>query len=82
MAAMDRADAISELPTIYAVAIRLRDDGAGNRTIAVALAIEDDEVPALLGIAEAKLSALISESRAAHVTSDLADASVDERESN
>jgi hypothetical protein len=59
MAAMERTHAISELPTLHAVAVRLRDGGADERTIATALAIDDDEVPALLTIAEAKLTALM-----------------------
>jgi hypothetical protein len=55
---MDRTDAISELPTSYAVAIRLRDEGADDGTIAAALAIDPGDVPSVLELAEAKLAVL------------------------
>ena len=44
---------------MHAVAIRLRDEGADDHVIAVALAIDDDQVATLLEIAEAKLANLI-----------------------
>lgn len=56
---MDRTDAISELPTPYAVAIRLREGGSDDPTIAAALGIGEDEVASLLELAEAKLAALV-----------------------
>jgi len=58
---MERASAIRQLPALHAVAMRLRDDGASEHVIAVALEIEDDEVPLLLDIAEAKLTRLLAE---------------------
>lgn len=48
---------MAELPLSHAVALRLRDAAADDETIARALAIEREGVPALLRIAEAKLSA-------------------------
>jgi hypothetical protein len=57
---VDRATAIEELPPLHAVAVRLRDEGADNHVIAVALAIDDDQVPTLLEIADAKLTNLIA----------------------
>ncbi len=57
---MDRPRAIEQLPALHAVAVRLRDEGAGDHVIAVALAIDDDQVPTLLEIADAKLARLIS----------------------
>ena len=57
---MDRSVALQQLPAFHAVAIRLRDDGLGDHVIAVALGIDDDQVPVLLQIAESKLSNLIS----------------------
>jgi hypothetical protein len=56
---VDRASAIEQLPAMHAVAIRLRDEGADDHVIAVALAIDDDQVATLLEIAEAKLANLI-----------------------
>lgn len=58
---MDRTTAVWELPVPYAVAVRLRDSGSDDRTIATALAIEIDEVSGFLEIADAKLQALIAE---------------------
>jgi hypothetical protein len=55
---VDRALAIGELPVLHAVAIRLRDDGAGRRVIAAALGISEEDVPTMLEIADAKLRRL------------------------
>ena len=41
------------------MAIRLRDDGLDDHIIAVALEIDDDQVPNVLEIAENKLDRLI-----------------------
>jgi hypothetical protein len=60
---MDRERAITGLPTLYAVAVRLRDEGVDTHTIAVALAVDDDAVAPLLSIAEAKLARLEAEGR-------------------
>jgi hypothetical protein len=51
---------VTELPTAYAVAVRLREGGADRRAIAVALGIDEDEVGSLLEIAEAKLASLVA----------------------
>jgi hypothetical protein len=56
---MDRDDAIASLPSMYAVAQRLRDNGADQHTIAVAVGIDDNEVPALLELASAKLARIL-----------------------
>lgn len=57
---MDRRRAVANLPIVHAVAVRLRDDGADTHTIAVAVGVEDDQVPVLLKIADAKLSRLLT----------------------
>jgi hypothetical protein len=56
---VERTSAIALLPAMHAVAVRLRDGGADDHLIAVALAIDDDQVPSLLEIADAKVSHLI-----------------------
>jgi len=48
------------LPDLHAVAIRLRDEGLGDHVIAVALEIEEAEVPILLHIADSKLTNLMA----------------------
>jgi hypothetical protein len=45
---------------MHGVAIRLRDEGLHDHVIAVALEIDDDQVPTLLGIADAKLNNLMA----------------------
>ena len=57
---MDRPSAVRQLPVPHAVAIRLRDDGLDTHVIAVALAVDDDQVPTLLEIAERKLINLMA----------------------
>ncbi|MGO9559704.1 MAG: hypothetical protein ACLPQS_02725 [Acidimicrobiales bacterium] len=42
------------------MAVRLRDDGLADHVIAVALDIEDDQVPTLLQIADSKLNSLMA----------------------
>lgn len=42
------------------MAIRLRDDGYGDHVIAVALAVDDDQVPMLLQLADSKLTTLMA----------------------
>jgi hypothetical protein len=42
------------------VAIRLRDEGLGDHVIALALEIDDDEVPMVLRIAYSKLKNLMA----------------------
>jgi hypothetical protein len=41
------------------VALRLNDSGADHRMIAMALGVEDDQVPLLLELAETKLAAVL-----------------------
>lgn len=55
---VERAARVDELPMLHAVAIRLRDEGLDDHVIAVALAVDDDQVTTLLAIAEAKLAGL------------------------
>ena len=52
---MNRSRALGELPTLHAVALRLRDNGFDDHVIALVLDIEDAQVPTLVRIAEAKL---------------------------
>ena len=56
---MDRSQALRDLPTMHAVALRLRDNGFGDEVIAAVLDVEHLQVPALLRIAEAKLAKLM-----------------------
>jgi hypothetical protein len=51
--------AVRLLPAPYAVAIRLRDEGQHDHVIALALEIDEDQVPTLLQIADSKLSNVI-----------------------
>jgi hypothetical protein len=57
---MNRSRALGELPTMHGVALRLRDNGYNDHIIAVALGIEDVQVPSLLRIADAKLRRLMA----------------------
>lgn len=52
------ARTLAELPTAHAVALRLREAGAGEATIAAALGIPLEGVRALLEVAEAKLASI------------------------
>ena len=56
---MDRPSAVNQLPTMHAVAIRLRDSGFDDRAIAAAAGIDEHEVAILLEIAERKLTNLM-----------------------
>ena len=56
---MDRPAAVRHLPVLHAVAVRLRDDGLQDHVIAVALDMDDDQVPTLLQVADRKLSRLM-----------------------
>lgn len=60
---MDRDRALAELSIAHAVALRLRDSGAGEQVIAAALAVPVESVRTLIEVAEAKLSALCREDR-------------------
>jgi hypothetical protein len=57
---MDRSAAIEQLPALHAVAVRLSDEGADDHLIAVALAVDDDQVQTILEIAHAKLANLLT----------------------
>jgi hypothetical protein len=57
---VDRSSAVRQLPDLHAVAIRLRDEGLSDHVIAVALEIEEAEVPILLHIADSKLTNLMA----------------------
>jgi len=52
---MDRASALSQLPAVYARALRLRDLGVDDDGVAKFLDIPAESIPALFRIAEAKL---------------------------
>lgn len=56
---MERSHALRELPTMHAVALRLRDKGFDDQVIAAVLDIEHVQVQTLLRIAEAKLAKLV-----------------------
>lgn len=56
---MEREEALQELTTAYAVALRLRDEGAGDDVIAKALGVPVESIGTLLAIAESKLQTLI-----------------------
>jgi hypothetical protein len=56
-----RDEALEQLPAAYAIAIRLRDSGAPEETIAAALGSEPGAITALLDIADRKLAALVAQ---------------------
>jgi DNA-directed RNA polymerase specialized sigma24 family protein len=58
---MDRARAIAKLPGDYALLILLREIGAPDDVIADRLAIDVDDLPTMIRIAHAKLSALLDQ---------------------
>ncbi len=60
VAPVKRDDAIDELPSTYAVALRLHEAGASNRVVAVALGTEPETVPTILELARRKLTLLVS----------------------
>ena len=60
VAGMDRSVAVQQLPVLHAVAIRLRDDGLDDHVIAVALGIDEDQVPVSLRVAQRKLDRLLT----------------------
>jgi DNA-directed RNA polymerase specialized sigma24 family protein len=51
---------LGRLPETYATALRLRERGLNERAIAAELSVEPEAVRALLGLAEAKLAALLA----------------------
>ena len=55
---MDRSTALDQLPTAYATALRLNDDGATHVEIARVLDVPVQAVPRLLEIGASKLDAV------------------------
>jgi len=56
---MDRDRALLHLPVAYAVALRLRDSGHADATIACALGVPVEAVAGIEQIADEKLKALL-----------------------
>jgi DNA-directed RNA polymerase specialized sigma24 family protein len=71
---MDRDAALRELPPPYAVALRLRDRGAGDAEIAEIVGISPDALAAHFRLAEAKLARLMEPSPEGSPLSDGKDA--------
>jgi hypothetical protein len=55
-----RAGALAELPTVHALALRLRDEGEPQERIARLLGIEREAVGPLLEVAAAKLDEILT----------------------
>ena len=55
-----RAGALAELPTVYALALRLRDEGEPPDRIARLLGVEPEAVGPLLEVATAKLAEILA----------------------
>jgi DNA-directed RNA polymerase specialized sigma24 family protein len=55
-----RAGALAELPTVYALALRLRDEGEPPGRIARLLGVEPEAVGPLLEVATAKLAEILA----------------------
>jgi hypothetical protein len=56
---VDRAQALQALPSTYAIALRLRDEGVKPDAVARVLDVEPEAVGPLLTLAEAKLAGLM-----------------------
>ena len=56
---MDRAEALQALPSTYAIALRLLDEGVEPDAVARVLDVEPEAVGPMLTLAEAKLAGLI-----------------------
>jgi hypothetical protein len=56
-----RAGALAELPTVHALALRLRDEGEPPERIAMLLGIEREAVGPLLEVAAAKLEEILTD---------------------
>ncbi|RDH77124.1 hypothetical protein DVS77_16965 [Mycolicibacterium moriokaense] len=52
-----RAEALNRLPLPYATALRLRDAGCADATIADWIGVDREVLPTLMQVAEAKLAA-------------------------
>lgn len=61
MTSVRRDDALAELPTAHAVALRLADGGADLNTIATALGVPVEAVKGLLDVAEEKLASILGD---------------------
>ena len=57
---MDRGEALKALPSTYALALRLRDEGVEPDAVARVLDVEPEAVGPLLTLAEAKLAGLMA----------------------
>lgn len=55
---MTRDEAIDRLPTAYAIALRMVDEGAGPEEVGTVIGVDD--VATLLAIGERKLAALLA----------------------
>ena len=55
-----RAGALADLPTVHALALRLRDEGEPPDRIAKLLGIEPEAVGPLLEVASAKLAEILA----------------------
>lgn len=58
---MNRDDALTRLPEMYALVLRMRDQGFDDATIAAQLEIPVQAARPLLSIAEAKLAQLLAD---------------------
>jgi DNA-directed RNA polymerase specialized sigma24 family protein len=56
---VERAEALKALPSTYAMALRLRDEGVEPDAVARVLDVEPEAVGPLLTLAEAKLAGLM-----------------------
>jgi len=56
---MDRAEALQALPSTYAMALRLRDEGVEPAAVARVLDVEPEAVGPLLTLAAAQLAGLM-----------------------
>jgi hypothetical protein len=56
---MERVDAVRQLPVPYAIALRLRDAGVADDTIARSLDVDADCLGTVLAVAEQKLEEVL-----------------------
>jgi hypothetical protein len=59
--AVRRAGALAKLPTVHALALRLRDEGEPPEHIAMLLGIEQEALGPLLEVAAAKLEEILTD---------------------
>ncbi len=60
---MEREQALAELPTAYAVALRLSEQGVPTEVIARGVGVEPEALEPLLRLARVKLARLMEEQR-------------------